>query len=134
MEVCALGPPRSTAGAPCEFLPDRRRRRRGDQLPSSPAAWFTTAQNPPRLVPGLNPGSPKDCGLEIISGRHFPDDWQGNLITNDFRGHRVCRYIVTPEGAGFVSREQKEVVIKSNHPAFRPIRRQNGAGWCAVHR
>ena len=28
---------------------------------------------------GLNPGSPKYCGLEIVSGRHLPDDWQGNL-------------------------------------------------------
>ncbi len=85
-----------------------------------PGAWFAAAQNPPRILPGLNPGSPKDCGLEILSGRHLPDDWQGNFITNDFRGHRVCRYIVTPEGAGFVSREQKEL-IRSNHPAFRPI-------------
>ena len=66
------------------------------------------------------PGSPKLCGLEIVSGRHLPDDWQGNLIANDFRGHRVCRYIVSEDGAGFSSREQVEL-IKSNHVAFRPI-------------
>ena len=50
----------------------------------------------------------------------MPDAWQGNLITDDFRGHRVCRYIVTPEGSGFTSKEMPEL-IKTNHPAFRPI-------------
>jgi putative heme-binding domain-containing protein len=85
-----------------------------------PGAAFTTAVDAPRILQGLNPGSPKDCGLEILSGRHLPEEWRGNLITNDFRAHRVCRYIVTPEGAGYTSREQKEL-LKSNHPAFRPI-------------
>ncbi len=85
-----------------------------------PGSVFATSPGAPRIVKGLNPGSPKDCGLEIISGRHLPDDWQGNLLTNDFRAHRVCRYIVTEDGSGFVSREQKEL-IKTNHPAFRPI-------------
>jgi len=72
------------------------------------------------VLPGLNPGTPKDAGLEILSGRNVPDDWQGNLITNDFRGHRVCRYVVTPEGSGYTSKEMPEL-IKTNHPAFRPI-------------
>ncbi len=75
----------------------------------------------------------------IFSGRHLPDDWQGNLIANDFRGHRVCRYIVSDNSsplspraetrlsaragytdAGFTSREQVEL-LKTNHVAFRPI-------------
>jgi putative heme-binding domain-containing protein len=42
------------------------------------------------------------------------------MITNDFRGHRVCRFVVTPEGAGYTSKEQPEL-IKTSHPAFRPI-------------
>ncbi|HVS35637.1 MAG TPA: PVC-type heme-binding CxxCH protein [Gemmataceae bacterium] len=85
-----------------------------------PGAAFTTAVGTTRILQGLNPGSPKDCGLEIISGRAFPDDWQGNLITNDFRAHRVCRYVLTPEGSGYTSKEMPEL-IKTNHPAFRPI-------------
>jgi putative heme-binding domain-containing protein len=85
-----------------------------------PGAYYDAARDAPRMLPGLNPGSPKYCGLEILSGRHLPDDWEGNLITNDFRGHRVCRFIVKEDGAGFVSKEQKEL-IKSTHPAFRPI-------------
>ncbi|TXT36559.1 MAG: membrane-bound dehydrogenase domain-containing protein, partial [Planctomycetota bacterium] len=85
-----------------------------------PGASYVTAFGAERILSGLNPGSPKLCGLEIVSGRHLPDDWQGNLIANDFRGHRVCRYIVSEDGAGFSSREQVEL-IKSNHVAFRPI-------------
>ena len=46
-----------------------------------PGAYYVTARRPhaQRILHGLNPGSPKYCGLEIVSGRHFPDDWQGNL-------------------------------------------------------
>jgi len=85
-----------------------------------PGAVFVTAPGATRLVAGLNPGSPKHCGLEIISGRHFPDDWQGNLITNDFRAHRVCRFQISDDGSGYASR-QREEVIKSSHVAFRPV-------------
>jgi len=85
-----------------------------------PGAYFVTAVGGTRLMKGLNPGSPKHCGLEIVSGRHLPDDWQGNVIMNDFRGHRVCRFKIGEDGSTFTSREMTEV-IKSNHPAFRPI-------------
>jgi putative heme-binding domain-containing protein len=73
-----------------------------------------------RIHHGLNPGSPKHCGLEILSGSHLPEEWRGNLITNDFRGHRVCRFVVKDDGSTFASREMTELV-KSNHEAFRPI-------------
>ena len=85
-----------------------------------PGASYFTAPDAVRVLPGLNPGSPKDCGLEVASGRHLPDSWQGNLLTNDFRGNRVCRYVVSDDGAGFASREQAEL-IKTRHMAFRPI-------------
>ena len=85
-----------------------------------PGATFPTAPGAARVLSGLNPGSPKYCGLEIISGRHFPDDWQGDLITCDFRAHRVVRFKLTESGSGYVSREQPEV-IKTTHVAFRPI-------------
>jgi putative heme-binding domain-containing protein len=85
-----------------------------------PGASYFWAVDAVRILPGLNPGSPKDCGLEVASGRHLPESWQGNLLTNDFRGNRVCRYIVSDDGAGFASREQPEL-IKTKHVAFRPI-------------
>ena len=85
-----------------------------------PGAYYFTAANAPKILHGLNPGSPKHCGLEIVETPMLPPDWQGSAITNDFRGHRVCRFRLTEDRSGFVSREQQEV-IRSNHVAFRPI-------------
>ena len=85
-----------------------------------PGAGYPTVFGMPRILHGLNPGSPKYCGMEIVGGRHLPDDWQNNILTNDFRGHRVCRFVISEDGSGFASR-QKEDLIKSKHVAFRPI-------------
>ncbi len=85
-----------------------------------PGAYYMTAYGAQRILHGLNPGSPKHCGLEIVESEHLPDDWQGSMLTNDFRGHRVCRFVVTEDESGYRSQEQQEV-IKSNHVAFRPI-------------
>lgn len=85
-----------------------------------PGAVFFSAPGATRIVRGLNPGSPKHCGLEIASGTHLPESWRGNMLTNDFRGNRVCRFVITEEGSGYVSREQPEL-IKTSHVAFRPI-------------
>lgn len=85
-----------------------------------PGAYYVTAVGATKIWKGLNPGSPKHCGMEIVNGRHLPDDWQGDFITNDFRGHRVCRFKLSEDGTTYTSREMTEV-IKSNHPAFRPI-------------
>ncbi len=85
-----------------------------------PGAYYTTAPDAVRILAGLNPGSPKDCGLELLGGRALPDDWNGNALTNDFRANRVCRYILGEDGSGFTSKEAPEL-IKTNHRAFRPI-------------
>ena len=85
-----------------------------------PGVSFVTAVGVPRIMKGLNPGSPKHCGMEIVGGSHLPDDWQGNIITNDFRGHRVCRFVLSDDASGYASREQTDL-IKSTHVAFRPI-------------
>ncbi|MBX3401360.1 MAG: c-type cytochrome [Gemmataceae bacterium] len=85
-----------------------------------PGAYYVTAVGASRILSGMNPGSPKHCGLEVVSGRHLPDDWQGNVITNDFRGHRVCRFVLRDAASTYESREMTEI-IKTNHPAFRPI-------------
>ncbi|MEX0679711.1 MAG: PVC-type heme-binding CxxCH protein [Pirellulales bacterium] len=85
-----------------------------------PGATLFTYAGATKILNGLNPGSPKHCGLEVISGRHFPDDWQGNLVTNDFRAHRVCRFVPAEAGSGYSAREQTEI-IKTRHAAFRPV-------------
>jgi len=85
-----------------------------------PGAYYAAAHNASRILPGLNPGSPKHCGLEVLSGSHLPEDWRGNVLTNDFRGHRVCRFVLREDGAGYASQEKPEL-IKTSHPAFRPV-------------
>ncbi|MEZ6089089.1 MAG: HEAT repeat domain-containing protein [Pirellulaceae bacterium] len=85
-----------------------------------PGSVFVTSPGAVRHLRGLNPGSPKHCGLEILSGTHIPSEWRGDMVTNDFRGHRVCRFTVRPQDSGYVSRQQPEL-IASNHVAFRPI-------------
>ncbi len=85
-----------------------------------PGAYYVTAPDAVRILKGLNPGSPKHCGAEVVGGRHLPDDWSGNVVTNDFRGNRVCRFVIQDDGAGYASREQAEL-IKTKHVAFRPI-------------
>ncbi|GAA4433000.1 PVC-type heme-binding CxxCH protein [Bremerella cremea] len=85
-----------------------------------PGAVFVTAANSRRLLTGLNPGSPKHCGLELVGGSHLPEDWQTSALTNDFRAHRVCRFVLEEDGSGFASR-QTEDVIKASHGAFRPV-------------
>src|SRR5207245_10927913 len=85
-----------------------------------PGAPYPAAVGATRILHGLNPGSPKHCGIEVVSGRHLPEDWRGNVLTNDFRGHRVCRFVLREIGSGYVSQEKSEL-IKTNHPAFRPI-------------
>jgi len=82
--------------------------------------WYFTAVGARRTFAGLNPGSPKYCGLERITGNHLPEGWNGALITNDFRGHRVCGFRLSEDGAGYQAKESVEL-IRSNHPAFRPI-------------
>src|SRR4029453_6508829 len=85
-----------------------------------PGAVFVTAQDAKRIVAGLNPGSPKHCSLEIVGGRHLPPEWDGNMIPNDFRANRVCRFVISEDGSGYASRQETEL-IKSSHGAFRPI-------------
>src|SRR5687768_5099334 len=90
-----------------------------------PGAAFQSAVGYERVLDGMNPGNPKYCGLEIVSGRHLPDDWQGNAITNDFRANRVVRYRLTDENGVFVSKQMSDVVT-STDVAFRPIDVQMG--------
>lgn len=85
-----------------------------------PGSVFLTSPGATRIVKGMNPGSPKYCGMEIVDGGHLPEDWRGNIITNDFRGHRVCRFVITEDGSSYAAREMGEV-IKTTHVAFRPI-------------
>jgi putative heme-binding domain-containing protein len=84
------------------------------------AAFVSINDQAPRIIRGLNPGSPKYAGNETVTGRHFPDDWQGDIITNDFRANRVVRYKLSEDGSGFSSKLMPDV-ITTKDKAFRPV-------------
>ena len=100
-------------------LHDRRSRGAGDQFRLSPFG-FVASPGARRRVQGLNPGQPKLCGLEILSGSHVPDEWRGALASPDFRGHRIKTYRLTDKESAYQSRVGKDLVA-SKHGAFRPI-------------
>ena len=85
-----------------------------------PGSAFQSAVGYSKVLPGLNPGSPKYAGLEIVEGRAMPDDWQGTFLTNDFRAHRICHFQLTESGSGYVSKQLPDF-IATKDPAFRPI-------------
>ena len=85
-----------------------------------PGARYVGTPSSERLMHGLNPGSPKHCGAELLSGRQLPEGWDGSFVTNDFRAHRVCRFVLSESGSGYVSRQVREP-IKSKDIAFRPV-------------
>ncbi len=85
-----------------------------------PGAMYTHFPTGERLLTGLNQGAPKYCAHEILTGRHLPDDHQGNFLANDFRANRIARYAVTEEGSGYSAKLLPDF-LKSTDRAFRPV-------------
>lgn len=85
-----------------------------------PGATFVTAPGAERLIRGLNPGQPKHSGLDVVSGRHMPESWLGDLITNDFRANRINRFKLSEQGSGYVSKQMEDLLWTDN-VAFRPV-------------
>ena len=82
---------------------------------------FISSPGASRIIRGLNPGQPKLCGLEILSGSHLPEKWHGLLASPDFRGHRIKTFRLSePQGSSFQSSEG-EILLSSSHGAFRPV-------------
>ncbi len=86
-----------------------------------PQAMYLTYAGARRIHTSSSPGSyPKFAGLEYLRSPHFPDDWQGNFVTCDFRAHRIVRFAVEDKDSGFLTREMPELV-RTTDVAFRPI-------------
>ncbi len=85
-----------------------------------PGATFLTSPGAARILRGLNPGQPKHSGLEVISGRHLPESWQGSVITNDFRANRINRFKLEEQGSGYASKQVEDLMWTDN-VAFRPV-------------
>jgi putative heme-binding domain-containing protein len=96
-----------------------------------PGAMYRTYEGARRILPSISPGTyPKYCGLELIQSPLFPEDWQGNAITCDFRAHKITRFQIndlsqpTEPGkeplSGYVTKELPNPVVTSD-ASFRPI-------------
>jgi putative heme-binding domain-containing protein len=86
-----------------------------------PQAMYLTYAGARRILNSASPGShPKFAGLEYLRSPHFPDDWQGNFVTCDFRAHRVVRLGIDVKDSSFVTREMPDLV-RTKDVAFRPI-------------
>jgi hypothetical protein len=88
LELEVFCPASSTRGGTTSTAGASRSPPTGPMARGSTTSSPARSSSPPRakrIVAGLNPGSPKHCGLEIVSGRHFLPEWHGNMITNDFR-------------------------------------------------
>ncbi len=85
------------------------------------ASYTPPAPEPrPACCTGSTPADRNIAAWRSSAAGTFPRSGAAASSRNDFRGHRVCRYVVQPDGSGYAARELKEL-IKSNHPAFRPI-------------
>jgi putative heme-binding domain-containing protein len=62
----------------------------------------------------------KTSGPEIVGTAHFPDDWQGTLITGGYISNTVLAMRIEDDGAGF-KLVDREPLIKSTHASFRPV-------------
>lgn len=87
---------------------------------SFPNSVVVTSPGESQSVPSLTPNSPKACGIEIISGKHFPSSWTGNVITNDFRAHITDRYSIEANGSSYKAKLEP-TFLKSKHISFRPV-------------
>jgi len=85
-----------------------------------PRAVFKTSPGATRVLSGLNPGQPKHCGLEFLTGRHIPESWRGTLAAPDFRGDRINRFQLTDNGSTYTSTQLDDLVSSSDR-AFRPV-------------
>ena len=87
---------------------------------SFPDSVFRSSPHENRYLRGLNPKRPKLCGIEIVSGNHFPESWRGAVIAADFRANNIDRYDIEEKESGFVSSLGSDI-IQSKHVSFRPI-------------
>jgi putative heme-binding domain-containing protein len=86
-----------------------------------PGATYFTLAPARRMIDSVSPGRyPKFAGIEIVRSAHFPGDWQGDVITADFRAHRVVRFKLSDQGSGYVTKEMPDV-MRTTADSFRPI-------------
>ena len=73
---------------------------------------------PVRIPPLIS--TEKQCGGDLATGMHLPNDIRGQLLTCRFKSRTVIRYEFIEDGAGF-SANVLPPLIASKHPNFRPV-------------
>lgn len=88
---------------------------------SFPGAVFAPVPGSRRTLGLISPGNyPKFASLEIVYGDSYPPEWQGSVITCDFRANRVTRFSMSEQGAGFVTKQEDDL-LRTSASTFRPI-------------
>ncbi len=88
---------------------------------SFPGAVFFPTPRARRQLDLISPGNyPKFASAEIIYGDSFPPEWQGSLVTCDFRANRVTRFSLADQEAGFVTTQEADL-LRTSASTFRPI-------------
>ncbi|MEM7477404.1 MAG: PVC-type heme-binding CxxCH protein [Planctomycetota bacterium] len=88
---------------------------------SFPGASFSPSPGARHILDLISPGRwPKFASMEIVEGDSFPADWQGSIITCDFRANRVTRFSLTEQDAGYVTKQEADLV-RTSAATFRPI-------------
>ena len=62
----------------------------------------------------------KQCGGDLVTGTHLPDEIQGQLLTCRFKSRTIVRYEFIEDGAGYATKVL-EPLMTSKHPNFRPV-------------
>ena len=62
----------------------------------------------------------KQCGGDLVTGTHLPEELQGQLLTCRFKSRSIVRYEFIEDGAGY-SANVLEPLLTSKHPNFRPV-------------
>jgi len=62
----------------------------------------------------------KICGVDLVSGRHYPDDEQGIMVGGTFFNNSVSRWRITEDGSGFAARELPPLIETTNR-SFRVV-------------
>ncbi len=75
-------------------------------------------------------GAPKSCGVEFISGDHWPEDWRGDMMLNAFKNRHVLRYKFSEDSSGFSAKEMEPLIV-STEENFRPVDVKQGPDGAA---
>ena len=100
----------------------RGRRHRAPSPPTAPCSRATSTipnkhAGPPQVYQQRTRPTP---GIEFLSSRHFPEEFQGNLLVPNVIGFQgILRYKIEDKGASLAGTEL-EPILSSRDPNFRP--------------